>query len=55
MPAYIIGSDAALRDMARKPPCTPSEVPGISGVGYRKLEQHGEVMLYLIRRYLRSK
>jgi ATP-dependent DNA helicase RecQ len=55
MPAYIVFSDAALRDMARKRPCTPSEFFGISGVGDKKLEQYGEVMLNLIRRYCGSK
>jgi ATP-dependent DNA helicase RecQ len=51
MPAYIVFSDAALRDMARKRPHTPSEFLGISAAGSRKLEQYGEVMLNLIRRY----
>jgi len=55
MPAYIVFSDAALRDMARKRPRTPSEFLGISGVGDKKLEQYGEVMLNLIRRYCGSK
>jgi ATP-dependent DNA helicase RecQ len=55
MPAYIVFSDAALRDMARKRPCTPSEFLGISGVGDKKLEQYGEVTLNLIRRYCGSK
>jgi ATP-dependent DNA helicase RecQ len=55
MPAYIVFSDAALRDMARKRPCTSSEFLGISGVGDKKLEQYGEVMLNLIRRYCGSK
>ena len=55
MPAYIVFSDAALRDMARKRPCTPSEFLRISGVGDKKLEQYGEVMLNLIRRYCGSK
>jgi ATP-dependent DNA helicase RecQ len=54
MLAYIVFSDAALRDMARKRPCTPSELLGISGVGDRKLEQYGEAMLNLIRRYCGS-
>jgi ATP-dependent DNA helicase RecQ len=55
MPAYIVFSDAALRDMARKRPCTPSAFLGISGVGDKKLEQYGEVMLNRIRRYCGSK
>ncbi len=55
MPAYIVFSDAALRDMARKRPSSPSEFLGVSGVGYKKLEQYGEMMLDLIRRYRGSK
>jgi ATP-dependent DNA helicase RecQ len=55
MPAYIVFSDAVLRDMARKRPCTPSAFLSISGVGDKKLEQYGEVMLSLIRRYCGSK
>jgi ATP-dependent DNA helicase RecQ len=55
MPAYIVFSDAVLRDMARKRPCTPSALLSISGVGDKKLEPYGEVMLSLIRRYCGSK
>ncbi len=55
MPDYIVFSDAALRDTARKRPCTPSEFLNISGVGDIRLEQYGEVMLNLIRRYCGSK
>jgi superfamily II DNA helicase RecQ len=50
IPAHFVFSDAALRDMARKRPCTPSGFLGISGVGDKKPEQYGEVMPNLILR-----
>jgi ATP-dependent DNA helicase RecQ len=54
MPAYIVFGDAALRDMARKRPSTPEAFLGVSGVGEKKLEQYGESMLNVIRRYCRE-
>jgi ATP-dependent DNA helicase RecQ len=54
LPAYIVFGDAALRDMARKRPSTPAAFLRITGVGERKLEQYGEVMLNTIRQYCRA-
>jgi ATP-dependent DNA helicase RecQ len=51
LPAYIVFGDAALRDMARKRPSTPAAFLRVTGVGERKLEQYGEVMLNTIREY----
>ncbi len=51
MPAYIVFGDAALRDMARKRPSTPSTLMRVFGVGEKKLEQYGEEMLTAIRQY----
>jgi ATP-dependent DNA helicase RecQ len=53
IPAYIVFGDAALRDMARKRPTTPAALLQVSGVGEKKLEQYGEVMLAAIRDYCR--
>ncbi len=54
LPAYIVFGDAALRDMARKRPSTPAEFLSVSGVGEKKLQQYGEIMLSAIRRYCTS-
>ncbi|MDR3284650.1 MAG: DNA helicase RecQ [Treponema sp.] len=45
VPAYIIFSDATLRDMCQKRPHTTAEFLKVSGVGKAKLEQYGEVFL----------
>ncbi|MDR1238577.1 MAG: DNA helicase RecQ [Treponema sp.] len=50
-PAYIVFSDAALRDMCRKRPLTPDQFLNINGVGAVKLERYGEVFMRLIREY----
>ncbi len=54
LPAYIIFGDAALRDMARKRPTSPEAFLRVSGVGEKKLEQYGELMLEAIRAYCRQ-
>ncbi len=54
MPAYIVFGDAALRDMARKRPSTPAAFLNVFGVGERKLQQYGQVMLAAIREYCRA-
>jgi ATP-dependent DNA helicase RecQ len=51
-PAYIIFSDASLRDMCRKLPKTLEEFPRVSGVGQVKTEKYGPVFTGLIREYL---
>jgi ATP-dependent DNA helicase RecQ len=51
VPAYIIFSDATLRDLARKSPSTPGALLLVSGIGMKKLEQYGERILETIRRY----
>jgi ATP-dependent DNA helicase RecQ len=54
MPAYIVFSDATLRDLSRRQPQTPGEMLRVSGIGLKKLEQYGEQVLYEIRKYLRK-
>ncbi|MDE7302105.1 MAG: DNA helicase RecQ [Oscillospiraceae bacterium] len=51
VPAYIIFSDAALKDMCRKLPVTEQEFLTVSGVGRKKAERYGEVFCTLIEQY----
>ena len=55
VPAYIIFSDAALRDMCRKLPTTDSAFLQVSGVGGIKLELYGERFMNVIRMYVPKK
>ena len=52
VPAYIIFSDVALRQMARNYPEGESDFARISGVGEKKLREFGEVFLNEIARHL---
>lgn len=49
--AYIVFSDAALRDMARRKPRDPREFLEVSGVGKYKAEKYGGVFLGKIAEY----
>jgi ATP-dependent DNA helicase RecQ len=51
VPAYVIFTDAALRDMARRRPSTPEEFLHVKGVGEVKCRQYAEVMLGAIRKH----
>lgn len=51
VPAYIIFTDATLRDMCRKMPEDEAEFMGVSGVGRKKNELYGKVFLEVIRKY----
>ena len=51
VPAYVVFSDAALRDMARRKPSTPEEFLEVSGVGEVKCEQYGPAFLSAIKAY----
>jgi len=55
VPAYVLFSDATLRDMARVRPGSPSALLGIRGVGERKLADLGEPFLEAIALYCREK
>jgi ATP-dependent DNA helicase RecQ len=48
-PAYIIFSDAVLRDMAQKRPKSEAQLLRVSGVGVAKLERYGKAFLELLR------
>jgi ATP-dependent DNA helicase RecQ len=48
IPAYLVFSDAALYEMARRRPRSDAELLAISGVGPKKLVQYGPVFLEAI-------
>jgi ATP-dependent DNA helicase RecQ len=50
-PAYIVFSDASLRDMCRKRPQNPEQFLSVAGVGAVKLEKYGDAFLAVIREY----
>ena len=52
VPAYVVFSDVALREMARFYPTTETDLLKISGVGERKLEDYGSDFIDAIRDYL---
>ena len=54
MPAFMLFSDAALRDMSARKPKTPQEFLLVNGVGQRKLELYGDLFLSEIRNYCLS-
>ena len=54
VPAYVVFSDVALRQMARDYPTNEQEFLRISGVGTRKLEEFGAVFIAAITEYLES-
>ncbi len=52
VPAYIVFSDVALRQMARNYPANESDFTRISGVGEKKLREFGEIFLGEVAAYL---
>ena len=54
VPAYIVFSDVALRQMARDYPASEREFARISGVGEKKLREFGDVFLGEIAAYLQA-
>jgi ATP-dependent DNA helicase RecQ len=54
VPAYIIFSDVALRQMARNYPATERDFARISGVGEKKLREFGGIFLGEISAYLQT-
>ena len=51
VPAYIVFSDATLRDMCNKRPQNEEEMLAISGVGKYKMDKYGEAFLTALREY----
>nr|MBA3609020.1 DNA helicase RecQ [Chthoniobacterales bacterium] len=54
VPAYVIFSDVALREMARSYPTTPTEFRRIPGVGEQKLKDFSAQFLAAIAEYLQN-
>jgi ATP-dependent DNA helicase RecQ len=54
VPAYIIFSDATLRDMSQKQPRTLDQFQRVSGVGLVKMGKYGEAFTRLIITYLQE-
>ena len=52
VPAYIVFSDATLRDMCNKRPSNEEEMLAISGVGKYKMDKYGEAFLQAIAAYV---
>ena len=51
VPAYIVFTDATLRDMCCKYPETLEELLNVAGVGAVKMEKYGPAFTELIRGY----
>jgi ATP-dependent DNA helicase RecQ len=49
VPAYIVFSDASLRDMCRKKPTSLVQFSMVNGVGSVKLEKYGEMFVQVIK------
>ncbi|CAN5577220.1 DNA helicase RecQ [soil metagenome] len=54
VPAYVIFSDVALREMARSYPTTPAEFRRIPGVGEQKLKDFADPFLAAMTEYLEA-
>lgn len=55
LPAYIIFSDTALRDICLKRPATAEELLDCSGIGRRKQQQYGGEILAVLKAYAEEK
>lgn len=55
IPAYLVFSDATLKEIERQRPLTDQEFLGISGVGKRKLEVYGGEFISEIKNFLSEK
>ncbi|MDR2964806.1 MAG: HRDC domain-containing protein, partial [Treponema sp.] len=51
VPAYIVFSDASLRDMCRKKPVSLVQFSAVNGVGAVKLEKYGEMFTEVIKNW----
>jgi ATP-dependent DNA helicase RecQ len=54
VPAYVVFSDVALRQMAREYPSSEREFSRISGVGASKLKEFGAIFMEVIAEHLRT-
>ncbi len=55
VPAYVVFSNATLRDMAQKAPATPDDFLEVSGVGETKAARYGAAFLEEIRRWRKER
>jgi len=55
VPAYIVFTDAALRDMARRRPSTLESFLEVTGVGEAKARQYGKAFVAALREVCRSR
>ena len=55
IPAYLVFSDATLKEMDRARPMSDADFLDISGVGQRKLEVYGDEFMAEITKFIRSK
>ncbi|MCX6842696.1 MAG: DNA helicase RecQ [candidate division WOR-3 bacterium] len=53
VPAFVVFSDATLRDMARLKPMATEDFLEVNGVGEKKCEQYAQVFLHAIAQYCR--
>ncbi len=51
VPAYVVFTNAALADMARRRPATQEELLAVSGVGVHKAKKYGKQFLAAIREF----
>ncbi|PHR47610.1 MAG: DNA helicase RecQ [Fluviicola sp.] len=52
VPAYIVFSDATLKDMVEKKPILSTELTSVSGVGHQKMIKYGEEFAKCIKDFL---
>jgi ATP-dependent DNA helicase RecQ len=55
VPAYVIFSDAALRQMETERPMSDTELLAIDGVGRAKLEKYGDAFIQVIQDFQKAK
>jgi len=53
VPAFVIFGDAALRDMARRKPCSREDFLDVHGVGREKNKRYGKTFVEAIQNYCR--
>ncbi|MEE2638060.1 MAG: DNA helicase RecQ [Acidobacteriota bacterium] len=51
VPPYVVFHDNTLRDLARRHPTTPAELMEVYGIGARKAEDLGPIILDVIRKF----
>lgn len=52
IPAYVVFSDASVKEMVEKLPVTLGQLQAISGVGQEKLQRYGEAFTQAIRKFM---